>query len=335
MTNISSIARALKISPSTVSRAIRRPDMVSLKTRTAVLNEARAQGYFEESAIPGAESAASRDNLIGIMVADLNNSFSDQIVSAVQDVAYAHDFVPLIGCHYENPSQESKIIKHWLELGLRGIVIMPTSNFAHLGELLSTLKVVLVDRDIESLECDKVLDDNYLGIKLAAEHLLSLGHQQIAFLTGPTTVDTFKKRAAAASELLPGAELLEINAVSYEELYMGAFEQVNILTMRERSRRPTAILAANNALAAGCLYACSLRGMRIPEDISVAAFGDSHWMRFYPIPVTAIRQPVQQMGSTAAYLLIDRIKGADRAFEQHILSPMLMPRSSTGSVHRQ
>ena len=120
MTNITSIAKALNISPSTVSRALKKPEMVSLKTRNLILHEAKAQGYLTEDK-GSVETFKGRDNLIGILVADLNNSFSDQIVSAVQDVAYAHDFVPLIGCTYERPAQESKIIRQWQDLGLKGI----------------------------------------------------------------------------------------------------------------------------------------------------------------------------------------------------------------------
>ena len=329
MTNITSIAKALNISPSTVSRALKKPEMVSLKTRNLILHEAKAQGYLTEDK-GSVETFKGRDNLIGILVADLNNSFSDQIVSAVQDVAYAHDFVPLIGCTYERPAQESKIIRQWQDLGLKGIVAMPTHNFSHLESLFSDLKVVLVDRDLENFQADKVLDDNFLGMKLALDHLHELGHEKIAVLYGSTNVYTFKARSEAAASIKSDCELIEINAVSYEELYMGAFEQLNILFMRDKARRPTAILASNNAIAAGCLYAASLKGITMSQDLSLIAFGDSHWMRFYPTPVSAVRQPVTQMGTKAAYMLLERIKGNTQEFKTEVLEPMLMPRSSTG-----
>ena len=325
--NVSELARNLGLSASTVSRALRHPELVAKETRERILEAARDAGMGGESLTEGRRL---RSGLIGVLVADLHNAFSGEIVAAVSEVAYAHDFIPVVGCTYERAGEESHILRQWRNLKLAGLVVMPTAHFAKNAELLEELPVIAVDRDVTGFECDRVLDDNAEGMRLAIDHLRELGHQRIAVLAGSRTVYTFKERAAAAAAYAPDLEIIEVNAVAYEELYMGAFEQVNILSLRDSRRRPTAIIATNNALSAGTLYAANLRGIRIPDDLSMVAFGDSQWMRFYPVPVTAVRQPVTAMGTAAAQKLITRIKGDESPFTLEVLHPMLMPRSSSG-----
>ena len=113
---------------------------------------------------------------------------------------------------------------------------------------------------------------------------------------------------------------------------MGAFEQTSILLMRHGGNRPTAIVGANNAITAGILYALNLKGIKVPDVISVVAYGDSKWGRFYPTPVTSLRQPVEEMGTIAARLLFERINGKTGDFEHIYLEPMLLTRASTDEV---
>ena len=102
--------------------------------------------------------------------------------------------------------------------------------------------------------------------------------------------------------------------------------------MRDRSRRPTAIVGANNAITAGIVYALNLKGIKIPDDVSVISYGDSRWCRFFNPPVTAIVQPVEQIGSIAANNLIKRITGENTKVEQVCLQSMLLTRASTAAI---
>ena len=125
-------------------------------------------------------------------------------------------------------------------------------------------------------------------------------------------------------------EIVELKAGSYEELFMGAFEQTNILMMRSAALKPTAIFGANNAITAGILYALSLKGCKVPDDVSVVSYGDSSWCRFYPTPITSIAQPVEEMGEMAAKMLLDQIC-AHTAPKQVCLKSMLMARASVAT----
>ena len=339
MAGIVSIAQALNISPSTVSRALSRPDMVSAQTRELILREAQKQGYLHKVMTNPVRQIVPPS--IGILVADLNNSFSSLILNAALDVFTGSEYYPVVNSSCEDPQREARILKQWERLHLAGVIVMPTSGFyksytANLAEV----PVVLVDRDVPEINCSKVLVDNDAGAKLCVEHLLQQGHSKILFVSGSHNVYTFKKRSEAAQRAYAQVEIAELKAVSYEELYMGAFELMNMILLRPKDKRPTAIVASNNALAAGILYAVNLKQLQMPDDIALISFGDCEWTRFYPTSISALRMPADDLGRMAAEIMLQQLQSSrmeDSSGQPHkpvqndchLLSPMLMPRAST------
>lgn len=334
MVGIVSIARALNLSPSTVSRALARPDMVAAHTREAILREAQKQGYLHKAMTsPG---RPVNPPAIGVLLADLNNNFSSLILNAVLDVISSSEYFAVVNTSSEDPLRESRILKQWERMNLAGLIAMPTAGFLKAYQnFLPHVPVVLVDRDVPELSCSKVLVDNDAGAKLCIEHLLQQGHSRILFVSGSHHVYTFKKRSEAARRAYPSVEIAELKAVSYEELYMGAFELLNMMLLRPRAQRPTALVAANNALAAGLLYALNLKQLKMPDDLALISFGDSEWTRFYPTSVSALRMPADDLGRMAAEQMLAQLQhGRDEAGhhaerESIMISPMLMPRAST------
>ncbi len=331
MSGIVSIAEALNISPSTVSRALSRPGMVATKTRELILQEAQRQGYLPRSAAAGENVQTNK--LIGVLLADLNNNFSSLILNAVLDVLSASEYCAVTASSGEDPLKENRILKQWRQLGLKGLIAMPSSGFLKSNAQLEGVPLVLVDRDVPGLSCSKVLVDNEAGARLCVEHLLQQGYSRILFVTGSHSVYTFRQRSEAAKRLYPETEIVELKALSYEELYMGAFELYNMLLLRPRERRPTAIVAANNALAAGLLYAINLKQQQMPQDIALISFGDSEWTRFYPTSISALRMPADDLGRMAAELMLQHLNHPESAPERRLLSPMLMPRASSLAIH--
>ena len=111
MANITDIAKELGIAPSTVSRALKKPDLVSLDTRHKVLQMAEKLGYLQK--LRDDATAATATNLIGVIVADLTNSFSNQIVKAVHDSLENSGYSAIVGCNYEQSSIENRLLKQW------------------------------------------------------------------------------------------------------------------------------------------------------------------------------------------------------------------------------
>ena len=337
MANITEIAKELGIAPSTVSRALKKPELVSLDTRHKVLQMAEKLGYLQK--LRDDATAATATNLIGVIVADLTNSFSNQIVKAVHDTLENSGYSAIVGCNYEQSSIENRLLKQWASLNLKGLIIMPTARFSKtINSVEANYPIVLVDRNSEDLSFDSVIEDNRYGASQAIEHLRELGHDRIVFITGARRVYTFNERCLGVESTNQAAtnsssvQIEEIDAESYDELFIGAFEKTNILMMKNKALRPTAIVGANNAITAGILYALNLKDFKIPTDVSVVSYGDSDWCRFYPTPITSMCQLVDEMGREAASILLDRIKGKQGDPEKICLKSMLLRRASSSEI---
>ncbi|MGN1281873.1 MAG: LacI family DNA-binding transcriptional regulator [Succinivibrio sp.] len=330
MANITQIAATLGIAPSTVSRALKKPSLVSLETRRAVLQEAERTGYIRK--LQTDANAASSSNIIGVIVADLTNSFSNQIVKSVHDTLDGRGYSAIIGCSYESSGSENRLLKQWASMNLKGLIVMPSDKLSKTNSLYEgiDLPVVFVDRESRSSAHDSVIEDNRFGISLATEHLTQLGHQRICLISGNRKIYTFDERCQGACESYASIEISQLKAESYEELFVEAFEQTNILMLRPKGTRPTAIIGANNAITSGILYALSLKNFSIPKDVSVLSYGDSNFCRYYPTPVTSICQPIEEMGRVSAQLLLERIDSPGQFDAKRIcLKSMLMRRAST------
>lgn len=335
MANITDIAKELYIAPSTVSRALKKPDLVSLDTRHKVLQMAEKLGYLQK--LRDDATAATATNLIGVIVADLTNSFSNQIVKAVHDSLENSGYSAIVGCNYEQSSIENRLLKQWASLNLKGLIIMPTAKFSKtINSVDAKYPIVLVDRNSEDLSFDSVIEDNRYGASQAIEHLCELGHERIVFITGARRVYTFNERCLGVestnSKNTANVQIEEVDAESYDELFIGAFEKTNILMMKNKALAPTAIVGANNAITAGILYALNLKDFKIPNDVSVVSYGDSDWCRFYPTPITSMCQPVDEMGREAASILLERIKGKKGDPEKICLKSMLLRRASSSEL---
>lgn len=333
MANITQIAKTLGIAPSTVSRALKKPSLVSLETRRAVLQEAERSGYIRK--LQTFANVSSSCSLVGVIVADLTNSFSNQIVKAVHDTLDSRGYSVIIGCSYENSVSENRLLKQWASLNLRGLIVMPSDKLSKSTSIYENIDmpVVFVDRESKAKDHDCVIEDNRFGISLATEHLTQLGHEKICLISGNRKVFTFNERCQGAGDSYAPVEIMELKADSYEELFVEAFEQTNILMLRPKGTRPTAVIGANNAITAGILYALSLKNFSIPKDISVLSYGDSNFCRYYPTPVTSICQPIEEMGRVSAQLLLDRIESTQESSAKRIcLKSMLMRRASTASI---
>ena len=331
MTSITKIAKYLQIAPSTVSRALKKPQLVSLQTRDRVLKAAEQMGYLKQLRDSVSVANVTESNrLIGVLVADLTTTFSNKIVKAIHDYLDEHDYAAIVGCHYEKASIESRLLKQWSSFNLEGLIVMPTSRFSQtLSSAYANTPIVMVDRnDTSNLRCDSVTEDNHYGIEQAIDYLLELGHERILLISGSENVFTFKERVEAAKSHYPKIEVVELDAHSYDELFIGAFEATNLVTMPSNDK-VTAIIGANNAITSGVLYALNLKQVKLAKDISIISYGDNPWCRFFPTPITAIVQPTEEMGRVAAKTLIERINGKTDAPIHHCLKSMLLRRAST------
>lgn len=315
MARITQIAKELGISAATVSRALSRPEMVAKATRERILQKAKELGI--DVAIN--RGLGEGQNLLGVIVADLNNTFSAGILKAVTTLAEEDGLQVLLGLTNESPLLERKIISDFNQYSLRGLIAMPTGN--NNIPLIECRNVVAVDRPFYGRETKCSLINNQKVVQIAVEHLQSKGHKNIVYVSGKTSLYTFRERFNAADSY-DNVECIELDALEYNDLYTKAFEITNILLTRH-SNRPTAILTANNAITSGVAYALSLRNVVMPRDMALVSIGDPEWCRFFPCPITTVKLPEDELG-TVAYEMLKQSEQKVRYIE-----PMLLPRSSS------
>ena len=177
--------------------------------------------------------------------------------------------------------------------------------------------------------------DNVEGTRIGVAHLLQLGHRDVALLGGPL-------RHSTATERRQGYELAlreAGRAIRADLIYNGDFREgggyEGMNALLALPRRPTAVFVANNLMTLGAFRALHEAGVRIPEEVAVVGFDDMPWATSLNPPLTAMSQPSQEIGSSAADLLLDRIARPDRAIRHLILETKLVVRASCGaSLHR-
>lgn len=315
MARITQLAKELGLSAATVSRALSRPEMVAQKTRDRIIAKAHELGIDIVDIAAGAHG----QDLIGVVIADLNNSFSAGILNSITALAEDDGMRVVLGVSHENLQLERKILSDFNIYRLKGIIAMPASNSSTIDTDCSN--IVAVDRPFAGRQVKCALIDNFLAVKLAYDHLIAKGHSHIVYISGKSSLYTFRERLAAAQSFT-GVECIELDALEYNDLYTKAFEIANILLTRH-TERPTAILTANNAITSGVVYALSLRNMQMPKDMALVSIGDPEWCRFYPCPITAVKLPENELG-LCAYELLKHNEKVTR-----LITPMLLPRASS------
>jgi LacI family transcriptional regulator len=193
------------------------------------------------------------------------------------------------------------------------------------------IPVVVVDRDLPGVDVDGVLTDHHLGGYQATQHLIDLGHRRIACITGPFNGTPSARRAMGYRHALREAGLPDDPAFVLTGDYSpqsGLEATVNLLAL---DNPPTAIFACNDLMALGAIRAIMMRGLRVPDDISVVGFDNIELAAYSTPPLTTVAQPIMEIGSRAASLLIDRIQDKRRDIQHPVLPTALIVRESAAA----
>lgn len=324
---LNELGKILGLSVSTISRALSRPDLVSAETRGRVLEAVIAHGYTPNAIARSLQNG--RTQALGVVVSDLQNPFYSSVVRSVERVAATRNYNCVICNSDEDAQVEEKALALLTSLQVAGIIFASSgANKALLQKLQKDgLPLIEIDRASGVEDVDAVLLDNALGGRLAADHLVDLGHRRIAVVTGPQTLTTGRDRLHGFSVTLEERgvplppELIEV--ANFREA--GGYSAViRLLALPEP---PSAFFVANNEMMAGALSALRERSLRVPDDISLISFDDVRWARYVEPPLTVITQPTEQIGTLAAGLLFERLAGRREAV-RYVLKPKLVRRAS-------
>lgn len=327
------VARVAGVSVSTVANVLSRPSIVAPETRRRVQEAMTRVGYVRNGparVLRGVPSA-----IVGSVLLDLANPFYAQVNRGIEDRLTDQGCLVLVGSTDLDAAKERRLLGLLEEQAVRGVIIAPIDpDLTRLRELSRRgTPVVLVDHPRGQMDLCSVAVDDVLGGRLAAEHLLALGHRRIAYLSGSVNAVAVKQRRAGVFQALAAAGLdademlLDVRMpIEPPELPPQAIEQI-----LGASPRPTAVLCVNDTVALDVLRALASAGVRVPADMSVVGYDDLRFAARLSPSLTTVAQPIYQLGYAAADLLLDEALG-DHTHREVLFQPSLVARASTAAA---
>jgi LacI family transcriptional regulator len=333
MPTIRDVAKLAGVAPITVSRVINDSGYVHQDTRQRVEAAIEELGYVPN--MLGPSLRFQQTLTLAAVISDITNPFWTTVTRGIEDVAQASGYSTILCNTDESEEKQDQYLHMLLRRRIDGILLVPATGAPAPIELVQKQDVplVILDRVVPGIAVDTVRADSQSGAQQLTQHLLSLGHQRIAMLSGPKQVSTAVDRATGYQNALSRAGLSQAE----EQIFWGEYTQESgrkmALQALGASYRPTALFAANNFIAVGALQAIHESGLRVPEDISVVAVDDIP-PTYTPNPfLTVVTQPAREMGQQAAKLLLDRIDGRNQSPPQQIIMPTeMILRSSSGKI---
>ncbi|MCW6004986.1 LacI family transcriptional regulator [Micromonospora sp. CPCC 205371] len=330
--SVKDVAAAAGVSVGTVSNVLNRPERVSGRTRAKVQQAMRELGFVRNESARQLRAGHSR--VLAYVMLDATNPFFTDVARGIEDVAEAADLAVFICNSDQRAERERSYLTRLKEQRVQGVLITPVdADDPALDDLARHgTPVVIVDRTVVGGRCCSVAVDDVLGGRLAADHLLDLGHERIAYIGGPERIGQVRDRREGAGHALASAGrprddlvVVETEALTVAE---GRGAGARIAGMARRTR-PTAAVCANDLLALGLLQECVSLGISVPDDLAIVGYDDIDFAAAAAVPLTSVRQPRRQLGRTAAELLIDEATNPYHRHQQVLFTPELVARATT------
>lgn len=314
----------------TASRALNPETRMLVNEATALRVNAAAEklGYQPNPLARGLKT--NRSMSIGVVIPDLTNALFPPIVRGIEDALVVHGYSPLLVNTDNDAERESMLVGALRRRQVDGLVFA-TARLEHptIARLASEhVPIVLVNRWLNTPELPTVTSDAAEGVELGLQHLVDLGHTEIAHLAGPQWTSTGQARLAAFRE---GMAARGLDPGLIAETTMWSETEGMRATGELITRHPgiTAVLAGNDLLALGCYDYMSWHSISCPSELSVVGFNDTPFMDKVRPGLTTIALPQYEIGVTAGRLLLNRIKHPHIAPVRIVLPVSLTVRGST------
>lgn len=326
------VADKAGVHPSTVSRALDPAKGYLVRVDTV----ARVRAVAEELGYRGDEVASGlrrgRTNTLGVVVADLGNPFIAPVVRGIENQLEGRGLMPLIAETRDDHVRMSRVMDNLAARRVdAAIVTAARSGDARiLRRAQQQMPVVLASRYLPGSRLPSIVHDDERGGRLAADHLLQLGHRRIAQLCGPSDVSSFRERATGFRSRLAedGVVAIETDHSAYRPVLTEGRRLMEHF-LDQHDELPTAIFVHNDLMVFGALEALGVRGLSCPTDLAIVGYNDTPMTAFTDPPITTVRLPGYELGRMAADTAVMLMEGGQQTGNSLVLQPVLVPRRST------
>jgi len=317
---IEDVAKRAEVSKGTVSAVINAKNTVKPATRDHILTIMKELNFRPKGMARNLKNGG-HDKSIGIIIKDLNYSFYTSIATGAKEYANSKGYSVIITSSENDHECEKKFTHLFSSKDIKGAIIAPlvegTAEIEHLFKLKMINYPFVLLEDVKGIQANVVAIDNLKAIKKAVKYLIDGGHTKIVHFAGPLQSTHTQERiegfrhAFSESPLIFSKEMIIYVGSRYEESFNNTMKY---FSNRNRENYPTAIVCFNDQQALAVLTALKELNIRVPEDISIIGNDDIYYARLYPVPLTTIRAPQEEIGRKAAEILIRNIE-----------SPALLP----------
>jgi LacI family transcriptional regulator len=333
---IREVAHLAQVSLGTVSNVLNNPGVVAPPTRLRVLDAIEKTGFVRSTAAHQLRVGKSRT--VGVVLLDIANPFFAEMVRGAEGVLRDKGYVLMVCSTDESIERERRYLRVLEEHRVDGLLISPVEHDLREISGLSARGVptVLLDRDGGERQLCSATVDDVRGGELAAGHLFELGHDNVAFVNGPSSIRQCADRREGAQRAQRRARRrrpttlreITVNALSVEQ---GEKAVEALLTL---TPRPSAVMCANDLIALGMLKRLAEAGVAVPGDMAVVGYDDVSFASMLSPPLTSVRQPKYELGAVAAELLLEEALGAAHEHRSVRFEPELVVRASSGPILR-
>ncbi|WP_350433433.1 LacI family DNA-binding transcriptional regulator [Shewanella sp. H8] len=333
MATIYDVSVMAGVSLATVSRVMNNNTKVSDKTKQKVLDAMESLGYRPNTI---AQSLASnRSNSVGVLVSQLDGPFYGPMMTEIETALRSANKHVIIAAGHSDEKQEKEGVEFLLSRGCDALILdVEAVSDEYLIELSkASTPIVFINRYIEDIKDRCVYLENEQGGFMATEHILSLGHKQLAYISGPLFKLDVRDR------LKGHKRALQKYHVPFDEMlcYEGDFRELGGSNAMEHllslNKPITAVVCANDQMAAGAIAVCLEHGLRVPEDISFIGYDNIPFPQYISPKLSTVSNPIHEMGKMAARWVLQQVYNDKDVVIERSFQPELFIRTSTKSIN--
>jgi DNA-binding LacI/PurR family transcriptional regulator len=313
---IEDVAKRAGVSKGTVSAVINAKNTVKSATRDHILAIMKELNFRPKGVARNLKNG-NQEKTIGIIIKDLNYPFYTSIATGAREYANSKGYSVFVTTSENDHECEKKFSHLFTAKDIKGTIIAPivegTAEIEHLFKLKMINYPFVLLEDVKGIQANVVAIDNIKAIKKAVKYLIQSGHTKIVHFAGPQQSSHTQERiegfrhAFSESTLVFNKEMIVSVGSHYEESFA---KTVEYFKNKNQEDYPTAIVCFNDQQALAVMSALKSINIAVPDDISIVGNDDIYYAKIYPVPLTTIRAPQEEIGRRAAEILIRNIESS-------------------------
>ncbi len=332
-TTIYDIAKALQLTPSTVSRALNNHSYISEATKKLIQKKAVEMNYKLNTHAHNLRTGGSKT--LGVIVPKINMTFFSNVIAGIEQIANENGYTIIICQSNDLFEKEVQCINTLINQNVACIMISlaaTTKTNEHLKEIINhQIELIQFDRVDNKLKTNKVLNNNEEVMLETVEHMLAQGYKQIAHLAGPQNISVYKTRKEGFVKALQQHHLPVKEAHILYDCYIKEQAIIAIKKLLQMKNRPDAIIASADFMTLTVLEVAKELNIAIPEQLGVCGYSNEPYTELTTPAISTINQFSFEMGKTVANMYFQENKSEDKPSipKSIIINPKLIVRASS------